>query len=162
MTFTNTPPPQTSQIQQPGKPLLRRWWFWVIVTVSCVSLIGGLIFVVASIFGADDEFSSSSEKYDAFQSYVCKTYWDMEQKGLATSVATGVLADKAATAADKQQALKITLDAKFETESSVPKTIKPDGEHCSGWVYSKLVEQESAKHFGTFTKKQAKEAGLYG
>lgn len=143
------------------KSVLERWWFWVIVTVSCISLIGGLIFVVASVFNADEEFSSSSEKYDAFQSYVCKTYWDMDQKGLAVSVATGVLADRTATAADKQKALKITLDTKFETESSVPKTIKPDGEHCSGWVYSKLVEQESAKHFDTFTKKQAEEAGLY-
>ncbi|VZH84151.1 hypothetical protein [Corynebacterium rouxii] len=138
------------------KSVLERWWFWVIVTVSCISLIGGLIFVVASVFNADEEFSSSSEKYDAFQSYVCKTYWDMDQKGLAASVATGVLADRTATAADKQKALKITLDTKFETESSVPKTIKPDGEHCSGWVYSKLVEQESAKHFDTFTKKTGK------
>ncbi|AIU90782.1 Hypothetical protein Cul05146_0186 [Corynebacterium ulcerans] len=31
----------------------------------------------------------------------------------------------------------------------MPKTIKPGGEHCSEWVYSKLVEQESAKHFET-------------
>lgn len=59
-----------------------------------------------SVFNADEEFSSSSEKYDAFQSYVCKTYWDMDQTGLAVSVVTGMLADKAATAADKQKNIK--------------------------------------------------------
>lgn len=128
----------------------------------------GAAILLASCGEAD--FTDETQKQQAFGNYICARDAD-SGVDWSTHVAAGVIADNAASKADKAIALDLMIrtDEAYEAQVEMarygrempisPRLDPADDGQCNGWVWEKHILSEFDKEYDDFNYEIAGESG---
>lgn len=111
--------------------------------------------------GTSTDFGSEEDRAQVFADWICSTGKNAAESIPATSAATHILA----TSSDPEDK-KIALDIMQKVQGadaitpSVPLSIAPDGDACSGWVWDHYLESQAETQYDAFTAEKANQLGL--
>lgn len=144
------------------KPLLKRWWFWLIAVFTVIFLSFGALVLTARADGFKDE----EQKQAVWEAYRCLAYSNVDAGFEGTSIALEILSndipadeikeakrwvDKLSNAGD----MKTVGDVIERTDTPIAR------DQCTGWLWERHQKQPGFwKGYDEFTLDKAVEAGV--